>query len=339
MLVISSQVSLLPFNTFGIDVRSERFSIIDSPDALWFVNERKEALGPLLPLGGGSNILFTSDVPYWTLHNRIGGIEQLHETEEHVWLRAGGGESWHGFVRYCVDHGYGGVENLSLIPGTVGAAPIQNIGAYGAEVANVIEEVTYFDFREGGFKTIGKAGCAFGYRDSIFKNELKGRTFITNVTFKLDKKPRFNIGYGSIEQELANMGIEQLSIDAISRAVMNIRNAKLPDPKRVGNAGSFFKNPEIPEARYQALRQEHPTIVGYPVPHEGLVKVPAAWLIEQCGWKGTDRGTYGVHKNQALVLVNLGHAKGSDIARLSEEIKRSVHERFGILLQTEVQIL
>lgn len=289
-------------------------------------------------LGGGSNILLTRDVPQWVLHNKITGIELVREDDAHVWLKVGAGEVWHHFVQYCVQRGYAGVENLSLIPGTVGAAPIQNIGAYGVEVKDVLEQVRFFDLEAEVFREFSGEDCKFGYRDSIFKQELKGKAVITSVLFRLNKAPVFHTSYGNIKQELEAMGVTELSIQSISEAVIRIRTSKLPDPKKIGNAGSFFKNPEVPGSIYQQLKQQYPAIPGYPLERD-RTKIPAGWLIEQCGWKGFREDDYGVHKDQALVLVNYGKAKGADIAALSGKIIDSVAKRFGIQLEREVQII
>jgi UDP-N-acetylmuramate dehydrogenase len=238
---------------------------------------------------------------------------------------------------YAIANDWAGVENLALIPGTVGAAPIQNIGAYGVEAKETIESVTAWHWEDKCFYTYSNFECTFGYRDSIFKHQLKDKVFITSVTFKLNKKPSFNTTYGAIEQELQKMGVTELSIRAIADAVIAIRTSKLPDPKQIGNAGSFFKNPTIPITQFNNLKQQHPNIPSYPVDAQ-TVKVPAGWLIEQCGWKGYRRGDTGVHEKQALVLVNYGHAVGSEVWQLSGDILQSVEDKFGIVLEREVQV-
>jgi UDP-N-acetylmuramate dehydrogenase len=329
--------SLYPFNTFGMDVHATYFDILSKEEELLHLKEQEAFKNGILILGGGSNILFTRDVPQWVLRNEIRGIEKIKEDEEYVWLRAGAGEVWHGFVLHCVNHGFGGVENLSLIPGTVGATPIQNIGAYGVEIKDVMDSVRFFNLEEETFETFSNEQCEFGYRDSIFKRSLKGKIIITSVVFRLRKKPVFNVSYGNIQQELDIMSVHELSIKSISDAVIRIRSAKLPDPKEIGNAGSFFKNPEVPEKIYNDLKEKYPSIPGFKV-SDDLIKIPAGWLIEQCGWKGFRENDYGVHRNQALVLVNYGKAKGKDIALLSEKIMASVQDRYGIKLEREVQI-
>jgi UDP-N-acetylmuramate dehydrogenase len=338
MLQPVSGYSLRPFNTFGMDALAAYYSVITSENDLLHLSASDAFKAGVFVLGGGSNILLTQDVPQWVWHNRIKGIALVKEDADYVWLRAGAGEVWHEMVLYCVAQGYAGIENLSLIPGTVGAAPIQNIGAYGVEVKDVLEEVRFYHLETQEFKTFTHRQCDFGYRDSVFKRTLKGKVVITSVVFRLRKSPVYNTSYGNIQQELDAMGVTTLSIKSISDAVIRIRTAKLPDPKVIGNAGSFFKNPEVSGSFFEQLRKEYPALPGYPLGN-GTTKIPAAWLIEQCGWKGFREGDYGVHKNQALVLVNYGNAHGSDIAALSEKIMASVADRFGILLEREVQII
>lgn len=334
---VHQHISLRPYNTFGMDVPAEYFLELDNESLLPGITT-----DILLPkekrvLGGGSNVLFTKPVPGLVLLNRIKGIEKIKEDEAHVWLRVQAGEVWHELVMYAIAHGWAGIENLALIPGTVGAAPMQNIGAYGVEVKQTIEHVTAWHWDEEVFVTYSNEECRFGYRDSIFKQELKNKVFINAVTFRLNKKPDFNTSYGAIEQELQKMGIADLSIKAIADAVIAIRTSKLPDPKKIGNAGSFFKNPTVPLTQYQSLRAVHPAIPSYQVDAQH-VKIPAGWLIEQCGWKGFRRGDAGVHEKQALVLVNYKHASGNEIWELSTEIIASVEDRYGIILEREVQV-
>lgn len=332
-MIVQQNISLKPYNTFGIDVPAEYFLELNEISQLAEVTSL-----PLKKhvLGGGSNILLTESVKGIVLHNAVKGISKLKEDEPHVWLKVESGEIWHDLVLHAINMGWGGIENLALIPGTVGAAPIQNIGAYGVEAKETIASVTCWHWSEKKFITYNNRECAFGYRDSIFKHELKDQVFITSVVFKLSKQPKFNISYGSVEQELQELGVEELSVKAIAHAVMNIRRSKLPDPKETGNAGSFFKNPTISKTRYLDLQHRFPHIPFYPVTG-AMVKVPAGWLIEQCGWKGYKNHDAGVHAKQALVLVNYGHAKGSEIWKLSEEILQTVQERFGIELEREVQ--
>ncbi len=291
---------------------------------------------PFHVLGGGSNVLLTGPISGTVILNRIKGITALHEDADAVWLRVGAGEVWHALVLYAINNNLGGIENLALIPGTVGAAPIQNIGAYGVEVKDAIIEVEAWDIEAGKLLTFKNADCNFGYRDSIFKHELKGKVVITSVTFRLSKHPTLHTEYGAIRDELQSMN-DKASVQSIAQAVINIRQSKLPDPAQIGNAGSFFKNPTITRDAFSALQQHFPTIPSYPAP-KGLVKVPAGWLIEQSGWKGHREGDAGIHARQALVLVNYGSATGGDIWELSDKVLASVQSKFGIELEREVQV-
>lgn len=330
-------ISLKPYNTFGIDARAKAFTRFTNLDEL------QEALShPLakthLVLGGGSNILFTQDFDGLVMKNELHGIEKINEDNDHLYLRAAAGENWHRFVMHCVDRNYAGLENLSLIPGNVGASPMQNIGAYGVEIKDCFHELEAFHIGDKTVVTFSARDCEFGYRESVFKRKYRDRFVILNVTYRLNKNPRFNTSYGAIEQELEHMGVTSLSVKAISDAVINIRSSKLPDPKDIGNAGSFFKNPTIPKAELQRLQSINPAIPFYPV-DDTHIKIPAGWLIEQLGWKGQRRGDAGCHAKQALVLVNYGNASGKDIYNLSEEILKSVENRFGITLEREVNII
>lgn len=337
MLQIQPDFPLQCFNTFGIQVSAAFFSPLNQESEIQEIYDQAAFGKGVLVLGGGSNMLLTRNVTQWVLHNRIKGTEIIKEDDNHIWLRAGGGEIWHDFVLYCVRQNYAGAENLSLIPGTVGAAPIQNIGAYGAEVKDLVEEVRAWHLEEKRFIVFKNKDCRFGYRDSIFKQQYKRKLIISSVLFRLNKQPAFNISYGNIREELEKMNVDKLTIKSISDAVIRIRTAKLPDPKVIGNAGSFFKNPEIDDTLFEKLKSENPGLPGYKTP--AGIKIPAGWLIEQCGWKGFRKDDFGVHKNQALVLVNYGKAKGRDIYKLSEAILQSVKERFGIELQREVQVI
>jgi UDP-N-acetylmuramate dehydrogenase len=254
-------------------------------------------------------------------------------------VKVSGGEHWHSFVEYCIARNYAGIENLSLIPGCAGASPMQNIGAYGVEVKDVFDslEALHIDTKET--VTFNNQDCAFGYRESVFKHKYKNQFIILNVTYRLRKQPVFNTSYGAIEQELEQMGVQTLSIKAISEAVIRIRRSKLPDPAEIGNAGSFFKNPTIPVEQFETLQSAYPAMPHYPVANQALVKIPAGWLIEQCGWKGYRKGDAGCHAKQALVLVNYGHATGNDIYLLSEQIITSIHEKYGITLEREVNLV
>jgi UDP-N-acetylmuramate dehydrogenase len=340
---IQENISLRPYNTFGIDARAKYFAVFKDVDELEELTSNlhpSTSSGPTsnFILGGGSNILLTKDFDGLVLKNEIKGITELHEDIDHVYVKAGAGENWHQFVLYCIGKNWGGIENLSLIPGNVGASPMQNIGAYGVEMDDLFWSLEAYHLKERKRVTFTKADCEFGYRESVFKGKYKDQFVILSVTCQLKKRPRFNTSYGAIEQELERMGVRELSIKAISDAVIHIRSSKLPDPKEIGNAGSFFKNPEIAASQFSLLQEKFPGIVGYSLPG-GNVKLAAGWLIEQCGWKGFRRGDAGCHAKQALVLVNYGNAKGSEIYKLSEEILQSVKEKFDVSLQREVNII
>ena len=335
---ILENFSLQKINTFGIDASAKYFLEAGSvSDIQSYLNDKKISALPRLILGGGSNILFTKNFVGVILKNNIKGIELLKEDADHYYVKAGAGEVWHRFVMHCIKNNYAGVENLSLIPGSVGAAPIQNIGAYGVEQKEVFHELEAIDIVSKKLVTIGKMDCEFGYRDSIFKREAKGKFIITSVTFKLFKQPKLNTSYGAIGQELEKMGVKDISIAAISQAVCNIRRSKLPDPEKIGNAGSFFKNPVVGNEKYEALKKDFPNISAYK--DNAGMKLAAGWLIEQCGWKGKQVGNTGVHKDQALVLVNYGNANGSEVFELSGKILQSVKEKFGVELEREVVIV
>lgn len=336
-MTIAENVSLRPFNTFGIDAHARRFAEVTRADELPAL--RKAGLRPALVLGGGSNILLTRDVDGLVLKNSIHGIQVLREFENKVWVKAGGGENWHSFVQWAVAQGFGGVENLSLIPGTVGAAPIQNIGAYGVELKDVFVRLEAFDWESGRFVQFSKPACRFGYRDSVFKHEGKGRYLITAVVFSLQKKQhRLNTSYGDIQKTLAAMQVNQPDIATVSEAVIRIRSSKLPDPAQIGNCGSFFKNPETERGVLERIRATHPHVVAYDLP-DGRVKIPAGWLIEQCGWKGKRVGNTGCYEKQALVLVNYGGATGAEVKQLAADIIASVRHTFGISLEPEVNMV
>lgn len=284
-------------------------------------------------LGWGSNILITRDLRLPVLKNEIKGIHQVRESGDNVSVKAGGGVVWHELVSWCINKGFGGIENLSLIPGSVGASPIQNIGAYGVELKDVFEELEAINLKTGKKQTFNAVDCKFGYRNSIFKDKLKDRYFIINVTLRLSKKPRLQLDYGSIRDELDRLGIPDPSIRDVGRVVEEIRRKKLPDTNELGNAGSFFKNPVISERRYKKLKSKLP--VYYALPGKSY-KIPAAWLIDQCGWKGKKSGHTGCYKNQALIIVNYGGATGKEIKAFSEKIQASVYKKFSIKLETEV---
>ena len=339
-MTILENVDLQSLNTFGLKVSTSRFVTITSIE-----DAKALFLSPLfrtnkhLILGGGSNMLFTKDFDGLVVKVELNGIEILNESEDAVTLKVGAGENWHQFVLYCVERNWGGVENLSLIPGTVGAAPIQNIGAYGVEIKKIITSVEAIEIDTGKVKTYSNSECNFGYRDSIFKQSEKDKYLISSITLRLTKRNHeFNTSYGAIEEILTQQGISHPTVKSISDAVIQIRRSKLPDPQVVGNAGSFFKNPTIDNKLYESIKKDYPSFPSYPSA-DGMVKIPAAWLIEQCGWKGKTFDHIGVHKNQALVLVNYGGGEGKKIWQLALDIKASVQQKFNIALQPEVNVI
>jgi len=334
---IHENFSLLPYNTFHIDVKARYFSTFSNTEDLSELLTQNSRHTTLI-LGGGSNILFTKDHDGAVLKNEIKGIELQHEDADHVYVKVGAGENWHQFVLHCIGHNWAGIENLSLIPGNVGASPIQNIGAYGVELDDVFWSLEAFHLSERKIHTFTATDCEFGYRDSVFKNKYKNEFAILSVTFQLKKKPIYHVSYGAITEELEKMGVKDLSIEAVSQAVINIRSAKLPDPQKIPNAGSFFKNPEVTASKYEELKLKFPDIIAYPLA-KGTVKLAAGWMIEQSGWKGYRKGDAGCHAKQALVLVNYGNATGNEIYDLSEEILQSVKNKFDIVLEREVNII
>ena len=331
---IQQNISLKAYNTFGIDVFAKRFVSVDSVYNLQKILAQEKNI---FLLSGGSNMLLTQNINKLVVYINIKGISVDFENENEVFLTVNSGENWHEFVIWCISQNYGGLENLSLIPGHVGTSPIQNIGAYGVEIKSVFEELEAVHIDNKTVKTFSNTDCQFAYRYSIFKGELKGQYIICHVTFKLSKHPQFNTSYGAIEEELKAMGASK-SLESVSQAVINIRQRKLPNPKDIGNSGSFFKNPTIPKAKFEQLKTQFPNIVGYPN-GEQSVKVAAGWLIDHAGWKGYRKGDAGVHKNQALVLVNYGTAQGNEILTLSKDIQKSIQETFGIELEAEVNII
>jgi UDP-N-acetylmuramate dehydrogenase len=338
---ILQQQPLQAFNTFGIAATAARYTAVDTVDDLRAALAQRLPDEPVLLLGGGSNMLLTQDFPGLVVHVRILGRRIVQQDDDHVVLEAGAGENWHQLVQYTVAQGWGGLENLSLIPGCLGAAPIQNIGAYGVELKDVFESLEAVALADGRLREFDAAECAFGYRDSIFKQALRGQYAIVRVRLRLRKRGhQLATTYGAIADELRAMGIDPAgaSIADLSAAVIRIRQSKLPDPAVIGNAGSFFKNPEIPASQYAALKGTYPDIPGYVV-SDDVVKVPAGWLIEQAGWKGRRIGNHGVHDKQALVLVNHGGASGADLLALSTQIMESVQEKFGIALEREVNVI
>ena len=334
---INQHISLLPYNTFGIDVNADFFIEYDSAADLQDVL-RSETVknNKTLHIGGGSNLLFLNDYNGVILHSAIRSIEKIFEDADSVLLEVGSSVNWDDFVGFCVTNGWGGAENLSLIPGEAGAAAVQNIGAYGVEVQELIVNVNSVEVETTAFKTFTKEECRYGYRNSIFKNELKGKYIITSIVFRLTKNPVFRLNYQHLEEEVLKNG--EVNLQNIRSTIIHIRQAKLPDPKVTGNAGSFFMNPVIPKEQFLSLQSLYPQLPHY-YDSETMEKIPAAWLIDQCGWKGKRIGNAGVHENQALVLVNLGGAKGSEIVYLAQQIQQSVKEKFGIELTPEVNYI
>ncbi len=343
---IQHNADLRPYNTFGIAASAQALARFTSVEELKALLAAPELQGlPRMVLGGGSNILLTRDWPGAVLLNRIEGIDLVEQAADHVVVRAGAGVVWHQLVMHCVANGWSGLENLSLIPGSVGAAPMQNIGAYGAEIKDRFDHLEALRIADGEVVRFNAADCRFGYRESYFKREGKDRYIILHVAFRLSTAPVINVSYGSIKQELAARGITAPTIREVSDAVIAIRTSKLPDPMALGNAGSFFKNPVVPQALVDRIKAHTPDLVTYPA-GEGHLKLAAGQLIEKAGWKGfkqtyTDgrTGGYGVHTDQALVLVNHGNATGREVYDLSTRILDSVHERFGVELEREVNII
>ena len=338
--MVEYQKSLQPYNTFNVPALAKQFVIIDSIEKLKQLMEAQSSGTSYLVLGGGSNLLFTHDVEAIVLKNEIMGKEILTTTEEQVWIAFGSGENWHDIVLWTIEKGFGGLENLALIPGTVGAAPIQNIGAYGVELEQVFDHLEGVSLETGEVVRYHRIDCQFGYRNSIFKHALKGKIFITKVVLSLTRVGfhRLNTSYGAIEKELKDHGVAIPNIQDISNAVIRIRQSKLPDPKLYPNAGSFFKNPVVPKSVFNNIQTDYPNMPNYPVSKD-QIKIPAGWLIEQCGWKGKKVGRVGTYKNQALVLVNYDNASGEEIWAVAQEIKVAVWNRFSIDLEAEVNII
>ena len=335
---IQENISLKPFTTFGIDKKAKFFTTVETLDELKAaLLAAKEKQLPVFILGGGSNILLTRDIQGLVIKLEIKGINLVKEEGDQLWVEVGAGEMWHELVLHSIAEDWAGLENLSLIPGTVGASPMQNIGAYGVEIKDVFDSLQAMHRETLEMQSFDAEACRFGYRESVFKQTFKDQFVITSVTFRLSKTPNFHLEYGAIQEVLAANGIDQPSIRAISDAVIQIRQSKLPDPKEIGNAGSFFKNPTIPNAQFDELKASYPSIPGYPSA-EG-VKVAGGWLIEQTGWKGKRIGEVGVHAKQALVLVNYGGGTGEEIKKLSEQIQASVYDKFGVQLQAEVNFI
>ncbi|MHA8100792.1 UDP-N-acetylmuramate dehydrogenase [Aquirufa nivalisilvae] len=332
--------SIQSLNTFGIDVKARYFVEIRSIEQYHLIlNSGMYSHVPHIFFGGGSNVLLTHDLNALVVKVAIDGIEVIKEDDQHVWVRAGAGVVWHDFVQYTVSHQWAGIENLSLIPGTVGAAPMQNIGAYGVEIKDTFDHLQAFNLSNYTLETFDTKACQFGYRESYFKHEGKGKYLIAYVCFKLNKVAEAQTSYGAIQEVLHAKSITYPSIQDVSNAVIEIRQSKLPDPKEIGNSGSFFKNPTLKVAQATELMEKYPNIPHYPVTGSSDIKFPAGWLIEQAGWKGFREGDAGVHAKQALVLVNYGQATGKQILALSEQIKQSILSKFGVALETEVNIL
>ena len=339
---IQSNFSLKPYNTFGINVKARYFSTFSDIEQLRELSIHNTVTIGTPParfiLGGGSNILFTKDFDGHVLKNDIRGIAKINEDDEYVYIKVGAGENWHQFVLFCIQNSWQGIENLSLIPGNVGASPMQNIGAYGVEIREVFLELSAFHLQEKSIHKFNLHDCEFGYRESVFKTKYKNQFVILDVTYRLNKIPKYNATYGAVEKELERMRVSNLSIAAISQAIINIRTSKLPNPAVVGNAGSFFKNPSVPGEKFKDLKAEFQNIIGYEN-SDGTIKLAAGWLIEQCGWKGFRKGDAGCYEKQALVLVNYGAATGREIFDLSEDIKQSVVKKFSVELEREVNII
>ncbi|MCG1035467.1 UDP-N-acetylmuramate dehydrogenase [Polaribacter sargassicola] len=333
---ILKNISLKEYNTFGISVNAKRFISIDS---VYQLQQLLKVEKDIFIISGGSNMLLTKDIDKLVVHINIKGISIDREDQNNVYITVNAGENWHDFVLWSVDNNFGGIENLSLIPGNVGTCPIQNIGAYGVEVKDTITKVEAVEIETEKLVTFSNEDCNFGYRNSIFKNTVKGKYIITSVCFQLTKKKHnINSSYGAIETELASKNITKPTLKNISDAVIAIRKSKLPDPKEIGNSGSFFKNPVIFKSQFLELEKKYPTIPSYKI-SDTEIKVPAGWLIEQAGFKGKRFGNYGVHDKQALVLVNYGNASGEEIYQLAKKIKETILEKFNISLEIEVNIV
>ncbi len=338
--MIKENVDIAPYTTFGVSAMIKSLGIFTSTEELkeLLQHNKNEAI---TVLGGGSNVLFTKDYDGLILVNRIKGITVVHEDENEVLAKVGAGENWHEFVIHSIKNEWGGIENLSLIPGSVGASPMQNIGAYGVEIKDVFQELTALNIATGKEETFDYEDCEFGYRESIFKRALSGKYIITSVTYRLNKVHTLNTlntSYGAIESELEKKRIINPTIKDVSDAVISIRQSKLPDPKKIGNAGSFFKNPVVSKSALKKIQKVHPDVPSYSL-DDDRVKIPAGWLIDTAGWKGKRMGSYGVHAKQALVLVNYDNAKGQEIYDLSQRILDDVKERFGIHLEREVNVI
>ena len=332
-------ISLKNFNTFGVEAKAHYFVAVSNYDELKsLIANLKPAEGRHFVMGGGSNLLFTKDFDGWLLRNEIEGIEIVEETDNEVLIKVGGGENWSDLVDFTVEKGWGGLENLSLIPGTAGAAPVQNIGAYGTEQKDAFVRLEACNLITGKICHFNKLECDFGYRSSILKEAEKGKWFVLNVTYRLLKTPKLHLDYAPLRKAFENIPAEEITVKAVSETVKSIRRSKLPEPEDLGNAGSFFKNPVILHEKFLSIRQRFPQIPFYPS-ENGKAKIPAGWLIEQAGWKGKQVGNAGVHHQQALVIVNYGKATGKEILQLSKDIQKDVLQKFDITLEPEVLIL
>ncbi|MBN2665601.1 MAG: UDP-N-acetylmuramate dehydrogenase [Bacteroidales bacterium] len=335
--MIYERISLRKFNTYGINVKADRLAAFKLEDnAVRFFRQHKETEQNYLVLGGGSNILFTGDFHGTIIHPEMEGIAMEGKSGSDIIVSAGAGVSWDNLVESTVKNGLGGLENMSLIPGCVGAVAVQNIGAYGVEVKDVIESVKAISLADGSIREFTGDECKFGYRDSVFKHELKGKYLITKILFRLSTRPKLCLEYGSLKDELSKLG--SISLANIRKIVISTRQAKLPDPEQIGNAGSFFKNPLVSEAFLESVQKKYPKIPVFR-DRSGGVKIPAGWLIEQCGWKGKRIGDAGIHEKQALVIVNHGNATGRELLDLSEKVRKSVADAFGIDLEREVEVI
>ena len=330
---------LLKLNTFGIDIKAKYFTSINTINELIEVTKTNVFKDlELLILGGGSNILFTKDFDGLVILNNIKGKEIIDQNQQSIFLKIGAGENWHELVMYCVDNGWGGIENLSLIPGNTGTAPMQNIGAYGVEIKETFIELEALEISSGKIVKFNNSDCEFGYRESVFKNKMKNQYIILNITLELKKNPVLNINYGDVKAILESQNIKNPGIKEVSNAIISIRQSKLPDPKKIGNSGSFFKNPIVSLNQREQIKKKYPNVVNYEI-NENEFKIAAGWLIERAGWKGKKFNNYGIHEKQALVLVNYGLANGMEIFELSEKIILDIKDKFGITLEREVNII
>jgi UDP-N-acetylmuramate dehydrogenase len=336
---IAENFSLKNFNTFGIDAKAKAFVEINSEDEILELLSARELKGyRKFVLGGGSNVLLTKDYDGLVIKNSIQGIEILKEDGQSAVIEAGAGENWNDLVIYCVERNFGGIENLTLIPGKVGAAPIQNIGAYGEDLSESFISLEGIDIDSASRRIFTKDECEFGYRKSVFKNALKNKIIITKVVLRLSKNPVVKTEYGNVKIELEKTGKSEFTIKDLSEVITKIRREKLPDPAVIGNAGSFFKNPSVDSKEFDLLKENYPDLKGYPADNS-KIKIPAAWLIEKAGWKGKRKGNTGTHIKHSLVLVNYGNATGEEVLHFAKEIKKSIYETFGIILEEEVNII